>query len=324
MTPTKYIQIGGGRLLKSDGEPYLNGARPVLPQYADIFQSYFSENFKSSWFNFVPFVISYHLPPRRRLEFIEESSALFIYQISNYGSNDSQSRVDLFAPPCPLNKASLDCALDTAKSNSQSQIRILWTDANDLELLERLYGPKLELTVKDEEYIYSPRLVFELKGSKYKDLRKKINRLERLEPVFRELETSDLPSAMKLLKDWRRTQGRKRDFLLDWGYTRSALDRQFYMNKSDITSWCVEIDGELEGFAMAGPISEDTACIFIVKTNVDIGGLSEYLRWKVCERFQEFKYLNDAGDLNLPGLRQHKMKMRPVGFNKVSSVKLFL
>ena len=172
--------------------------------------------------------------------------------------------------------------------------------------------------------IYSPRLVFELKGSKYKDLRKKINRLERLEPVFRELETSDLPSAMKLLKDWRRTQGRKRDFLLDWGYTRSALDRQFYMNKSDITSWCVEIDGELEGFAMAGPISEDTACFFIVKTNVDITGLSEYLRWKVCERFQEFKYLNDAGDLNLPGLRQHKMKMRPVGFNKVSSVKLFL
>ena len=272
----------------------------------------------------MPFIVSYNLPPRRRLEFIEENSTLFVYQVSGSGTGDSKCRVDLFAPPCALSEAALDRVIHVAKSNFQTDIRILWVDEYDLRRLELLYGPEMESTLRDEEYIYSPHLVFELKGSKFKDLRKKINRLERLNPVFREFETDDIPAALRLLKDWRRKQGRKRDFLLDWGYTRSALDKQFYMKKSDIRSWCVEIEGKLEGFAMAGPIAEDVACFFILKTNVDIDGLSEYLRWKVCGEFREFKYLNDAGDLNLPGLRQHKMKMRPVGFNKVSSVKLFL
>ena len=302
----------------------MNEAKFVLPKYGDIFHYYFSNNNKKSWFNFVPFIISYHLPPRRRLEFIEESSTLFIYQISTGGLNGSANRVDLFAPPCPLSEASLDRVLSVAESNSQTDIRISWTDEKDLEKLRSLYGSNMESTVKDEEYIYDPRLVFESKGAKFKDLRKKINRVKKLKPVFRELEVNDLPASMRLLRDWRRVQGRKRDFLLDWGYTRSALDRHLYMSKSDIRSWCVEIDGILQGFAMAGPIAEDVACFFILKTNVGINGLSEYLRWKVCEEFQSFKYLNDAGDLNLPGLKQHKMKLRPVDFNKVSSVKLFL
>ena len=302
----------------------MNGARPVLPKYVDIFQNYFHDYDKKSWFNFAPFLISYHLPPNRRLEFVEEDSTLFIYQITRSATDNSQSRIDLFTSPCPLSAFSVNKLSDVAKCNAQSNIRILWTDQKDLEGLQSLFGHKIEATFKDEEYIYDPRLIFEANGSRYKDLRKKTRRVEKLKPVFRELRVDDLPEAYKLLKEWRRVQGRKRDFLLDWGYTNSALERQFQIGSDNIFSWCVEIDNCLQGFAMAGPISKEVASFFIIKTNLRIDGLSEYLRWKVCGELQGFKYLNDAGDLCLPGLRQHKVKMRPIEFNKVSSVKLFL
>jgi hypothetical protein len=41
------------------------------------------------------------------------------------------------------------------------------------------------------------------------------------------------------------------------------------------------------------------------------------LRWRVCGEMRSYDLVNDAGDLGIAGLKQHKMKLRPVGFNTV-------
>ena len=60
----------------------------------------------------------------------------------------------------------------------------------------------------------------------------------------------------------------------------------------------------------------------MVNTDTQIDGLSEYLRWKVFSELLDHSLVNDAGDLGLPGLRQHKMKMRPSRIDNVYSVNL--
>ena len=72
-------------------------------------------------------------------------------------------------------------------------------------------------------------------------------------------------------------------------------------------------------FAMAGPISTDTACFFIAKSDTSVGGLSEYQRWRVCGELSEYAFVNDAGDLGIEGLKRHKRKLRPVRYNTVHS-----
>ena len=124
----------------------------------------------------------------------------------------------------------------------------------------------------------------------------------------------DAPACEQLLRYWRRRQGRKHGFLLDWGYTRAALERYGAWSREDLQGWCVELDGRLAAFGMGGRMQGGVANFFVAKADPDVWGLSEYLRWEVYRCLSKFQLVNDAGDLGLPGLRQHKQKFRPVAF----------
>ena len=79
----------------------------------------------------------------------------------------------------------------------------------------------------------------------------------------------------------------------------------------DVKSWGLEVDRQLVGFSMAGPINQKTACFFVAKTLVGLKGVSEYLRWKTFETLQGYDFVNDASDLGIEGLKQYKRKFRP-------------
>ena len=105
---------------------------------------------------------------------------------------------------------------------------------------------------------------------------------------------------------------RSRSFLLDWGYTKAALGLVGELREEDLSGWGVEIGGEVRAFALAGEMGAGQANFFVAKSDPSIRGLSEFLRWRVCGELRHFSRLNDASDLGLPGLRQHKLKFRPV------------
>ena len=268
---------------------------------------------------FTPFLTSYNLPPRRRILVADYLGSTLVIQLSR---RDSKERFDLVLPPCPLTKnafQSMECIL---QGSSQEALRILWVDKEDASVLQSEFDLRLTLHLKDREYLYDPKLISDLKGRAYRDIRKKINSLKRLNPKFRRMEMSDAPRARSLHERWRNLQGRSRDFLVDWGYTKAAINNFHRFNEGDIDAWCVEIGRDLVAFALAGPIDEKTACFFVAKSDIQINGLSEYLRWNVYRQLDNYMVVNDAGDLGISGLEQFKRKFRPIGFNNSYTARL--
>jgi hypothetical protein len=180
-----------------------------------------------------------------------------------------------------------------------------------------MFGDDIHIEKRDNEYLYDPNVVFGLEGGRFRDIRKKINKATRKKPIFFQMEKNDVPAALEALGKWRSLQGRKNKFLLDWGYTRAALNSIGDFDIEDLMAWGLEIEKKLVGFSMAGPINQNTACFFVAKTVIGIDGLSEYLRWKTFGMLRDYKLVNDASDLNIDGLRQYKRKFRPLAMNSV-------
>lgn len=203
-------------------------------------------------------------------------------------------------------------------------MRFLWVDERDKKKLENYFGNQIEIEKKSSEYIFDPKKNHSLEGSKFRDIRKKINSVKKYQPQFSSLNPTDIPEVLDLLKNWRKLQGRKNSFLLDWGYTNSSVENFFNFDSSIIKGWKVVIESEIVAIGMAGKINHKVANFYVAKTNINIMGLSEFLRWRVFCELDQFEFVNDASDLGLNGLQQHKMKFRPIGFQPIYTANLGL
>lgn len=284
------------------------GAEPIAPAHTGRLKRAFSRALKRTWCYYTPFLCCYSLPPRREVFVAEQGDVLWLLVRR---STPQGSRIDLLVPPLPMSSDLLDATLNDLQTvNGDRAVRILWMDEEDAT---RLPADRSTLRLKDVEYLYDPARVAAAPGRPYRDLRKRLRRFGRQVCArFREMALGDIAACEDLLRHWRRRQGRKHRFLLDWGYTRAALARYGEFSRQDLQGWCVEVEGRVAAFAMGGWLQEDLASFFIAKADPDVWGLSEYLRWEVCRSLPGYGLVNDAGDLDLPGLRQHKRKFRPV------------
>ena len=229
----------------------------------------------------------------------------------------NSNRIDLVIPPSISTSETKTYLSGIKDSLNQSEMRILWVDSSDVSHLRNIFGDNIHIEERGKEYLYDPNRVFDLEGGVFKDIRKKINRVTRKKPIFFQMEKNDVPAALEVLRKWRSFQGRKNKFLLDWGYTRAAVNSIGDFDTEDLMAWGLEIEKKLVGFSMAGPINQNTACFFVAKTVIGIDGLSEYLRWKTFGMLRDYRLVNDASDLNIDGLRQYKRKFRPLAMNSV-------
>lgn len=287
----------------------LFGSEPLTPAHTDRLRRAFSDASKRAWCYYAPFLCCYSLPPGREVFLVERGGALWL-PVRRTTSEGPQ--IDLLVPPLPFPGDAFDSILDDLMAvNGDRPFRILWVDEEDAR---RLPADRFTLRLKDAEYLYDPARVVAAPGRPYRDLRKRLRRFQRRVCAhFREMEEGDIPACEDLLRHWRRRQGRRRAFLLDWGYTRAALARYGEFSREDLQGWCVRVEGRVAAFAMGGRMQDGLASFFIAKTDPEVRGLSEYLRWEVCRSLSDYRLVNDAGDLNLAGLRQHKRKFRPVG-----------
>ena len=274
----------------------------------------FSKTGRNSWVYFAPYLACYSLPPGRPLYLTRKGDSFFLFQHIN-GKNSN--RIDLVIPPSILTSDTKTYLSRIKESLDQSEMRILWVDSSDVVHLRNIYGDNIHIEKRENEYIYDPNLVFNLEGGMFRDIRKKINRVTRKAPIFFQLEKNDVPAALEVLGKWRSVQGKKNKFLLDWGYTRAALNSIGDFDTEDLMAWGLEIEKKMVGFSMAGPINQNTACFYVSKTVIGINGLSEYLRWKTFGKLRNYKLVNDASDLNIDGLKQYKRKFRPLAMNPV-------
>lgn len=287
----------------------------IAPSHITSLKEAFTRAGKSAWSYFAPFLCCYHLPPSRQV------------LVSGYGDSllilIQQKTLNLMLPPLPMNETLLTTLVEEHYRTNQMPLRILWLDEEDARLILNNNSIKADIKVKDTEYLYNPKLVSSTYGKEYRDVRKRVNKFEREHhPTFREFNLHDMKPCLNLLKRWRINQGRRRNFLLDWGYTKAAVQRYAEFKRHHLQGWCVEAEGEVVAFAMAGPISANTASFFIAKSDTTMVGLSEYLRVHVHSALSDYDRVNDAGDLELPGLRRHKMKFRPAELAPVYTAEL--
>lgn len=273
----------------------------------------FTQANKKAWCYFVPFLQAFSLPPNRVVRILKRDGCVCVLVERPEG-------VDLLVPPLPFKEGVLRTLLsDLALHNGDRTTRILWVDETDAAHLKDLFV----LTHKDAEYIYDPALIVRAEGRAFRDLRKRLNRFGRENNAcFRPMLAEDVGACHDLLRYWRKRQGRRHPFLFDWGYTRAALDAYADWPDELLKGWCVEMEGQVEAFALTGEIQSEMAQFFVAKANPDVFGLSEYLRWQVFQNLTSYPLVNDAGDLDLVGMRQFKMKFRPVAHIQVFSAEL--
>lgn len=274
----------------------------------------FSFNSKDNWCYFAPFLVSYSLFPRRVIFWYEMEGSYIFFQKSN---EKDKKTIQLMFPPCPLDENGLKIISDIVSDVNYVNTKILWVNESEKRILEAVFKDRITISLKEEEYIYDPNLIYNMKGGDYRDLRKRVNSVRKMNPVFRQMQSSDVRPSMELLKKWRSKQGRKRDFLLDWGYTVNALNNFAKFSNEDLYSWVLEIQDGISAIAMAGPFNDESACFFVAKSDTEIYGLSEYMRWKVYGELRRFTRVNDASDLGIKGLRQYKQKFRPLNLERV-------
>ncbi len=284
-------------------------AEPIHPRHTRRLQEIFASALKNAWCYYAPFLCCFSLPPAREVFVAEHGGALWLPV--RRAAGNGRVWFDLVVPPIPMSPEPLASMLDEMRLiNGGRCPRILWLDDADRR---RLPPGRLEVRIKSHEYLYDPLKVVAATGRPYRDLRKKLRRFRReADPHFREMTPADVPACQALLRHWRKRQGRRRDFLLDWGYTRSALSMYGHWTSEELQGWCVALEDQVAAFAIAGRMHAGMANFFIAKTDPDVPGLSEYLRTEVYRALMDYDCVNDAGDLGLPGLRQHKRKFRPV------------
>ena len=292
----------------------------IAIDHSEIISTIFENENKTSWAYFFPFVFSNHLPPGKKIYIYENSDLIFLF--IHYLRNPNQ--IELFFPPLILNDLTIKQFNEIFKKINQPNIRFLWVDERDKKKLEKYFGNQIEIEIKSSEYIFDPKKIHSLEGSEFRDIRKKINFVKKYHPKFSCLNSEDIPEVLQLLKTWRKLQGRKNNFLLDWGYTNAAVKCFVDFDSSRFNAWKVKISSEIVGVGMAGKINNQIANMFIAKTNMRIHGVSEFLRWQMFSRLYEFQFVNDASDLGISGLKQHKLKFRPIEFQSVYTANLNL
>ena len=304
-------QIGSGRDFCAMSDTW---GDPISPAHAGLLRTAFVACHKKAWCYFVPFLCAFSLPPNRVVRVLTHGKSIFLLL-------ERPDGIDFLCPPAPFDKDAFDDVLNKVLAfNGERSTRILWVDANDASLLD---ASQFEFKEKDEEYIYDPSLIANAKGRAFKDVRKRVHRFEREHrSQFRPLLVEDVEACQELLKYWRKRQGRKHPFLLDWGYTKAALDAFDRWSSEFLNGWCLEVDGQVKAFALVGEMLPQMAHFFVAKTDPDVWGLSEYFRWQVYQTLLHYRWVNDAGDLGLEGLRQFKMKFRPVDRLQVFSAEI--
>jgi len=264
------------------------------------------------WAAYAPFLLSYGESPARAVLVGEVLDALVVLLRRKVRG---EHHLDFALPPLAEDpKDALDAVLPLVESfNGALETRVLWADLPTAAWACARTG--WDIRPYEREYLYRRQAVLEMKGAEFRPLRKRLSRCEReAMPEVRPYCAEDHPACVRLLKDW---QDEREDALkpvFDFGYTRAALDLAAHISEPFLTGLVVEVEGRIRAFAFGGLIRPGLGQFFLLKSDPHVLGLAETARVALMERLEGCDLINDAGDLDRPGLAQHKRMFRPVAF----------
>lgn len=166
----------------------------------------------------------------------------------------------------------------------------------------------------DDEYVYEKNKLITLSG---RALHKKKNHMNYFKKTF-EYEarplTKDMEEEMIALTEYIR-DGKERsdDEMRSLSEECHAITEALrFIDREDVYSIGIFIDGKLQAYAIGERMSADTAAEHFEKANKDFRGLYQVVCSEFCKQLpEEIVYVNREEDMGIPGLRHAKEALRP-------------
>lgn len=164
-------------------------------------------------------------------------------------------------------------------------------------------------------YIYRIADLTNLSGKKYHAQKNMLNHFKRSYPEyqFKPLTEALLPACRRALDFWcasRQNNNTSFPTLLQ----ESRAINQMFENWQDLDVYgaCILLQNQVQAFAIAEILNDNTVAVLIEKANSEIKGLySAINQMFLAEYWQDFTYVNRAEDLGLANLRRTKMAYLP-------------
>lgn len=197
--------------------------------------------------------------------------------------------------------------------------RLFYMRACDEKYLRESFGDSM-VTAEARgswEYIFSREEHMQLAGKKYGRIRSEENHLRTnhaLQSV--NLDGSSRQDAYKVLQIWEHMHRLySNDGDDDYEVAVHAIEA---CAKGEMQGVLVYVDGEPQAIAIGCEITSDTYGIQVAKKAQDVRGLIFYVLHELFRKIPaQYEFINGDDDLDIPGLRIHKMKMQPCSLNEV-------
>lgn len=202
------------------------------------------------------------------------------------------------------------------QNKSNSFLRMI--NDNQLKFLEkdeRFYKYFKRTTWTGIERHYDLKLVSELKGKDFEKIRNRVNKFNKENPDAQVIpyHKSNYNELIKLNEKWRATSGRKYSNIFDGVYYKELIK---YNDELEQTTLIIRKNDRIIGMISGGLVHTGQVWGSVIKFVDNIPGLSETLTVEFCrklhEMFPEAKFINVGSDLGAGGLRDYKLKFRPV------------
>lgn len=201
----------------------------------------------------------------------------------------------------------------------EDDFSLCYLEDRDKAFLERYYPGCFFVSEEESssEYLYDREAYETIRGRKFSNMRKQINRLQKEHKIeIKALCDENINIAWKILHA---------------GFSESDTAEIFMPKAADVIEEALQYRKELELFGilvfvddtaqsmvMGFPLTEDTLDGCIEYSNTSLHGLS-YLSKRAWFLFsgEQYRYMNAEEDLGLPGLRMAKRHMAPIRQNRI-------
>jgi hypothetical protein len=176
------------------------------------------------------------------------------------------------------------------------------------------------------DYVYSTKVLAELKGKKIDGKRNHVKRFKERHPnhEYAPLDASLKTRALELFEAW---FDRKKEFRyfpkLAYISQRKAVETAFsHFDELGLVGGAVLEEKEMKGFILGSKSNPGMISVHFQYGDPSLRGISQVLLREACRKtFSSFKELNLEQDLGIPGLRKAKLSYSPLRLEKKFEVR---
>ena len=196
----------------------------------------------------------------------------------------------------------------------EKDFKLCYMNAADTDFLCRNFPKRFCITHdrNSYEYVYDKMEVLAMPGGKFAKIRTKLHGLERKYNLHTEkLTPENRGQAIEIIKVWARNH--KRSVSQPFNDADVALQALDQMELLGLLGTVTYLDGEPYAVTAGCGISESVFDLCVAKQKAATPGLDYYAKICLYNIIPErFTYINAEEDMGIPGLREHKLEMRPI------------